>query len=105
MTYTEQAIKVAESAGLVIPIDFNSLPPGARAISQRALLLDPAFWRALGLGLGWTPQGGTGREYHDEYNEGGYPSMYDWQIKWHHFIDHLAEGQDPESYFKNLLEK
>lgn len=26
-----------------------------------------------------------------------------WLTLWHHFIDHLAEGKDAESFFKELL--
>lgn len=39
-----------------------------------------------------------------------YPKEYlriemneNWKKKWHRFIDHLAEGKDPESFFSNLI--
>jgi hypothetical protein len=26
-----------------------------------------------------------------------------WHFRWRRFIDHLAEGKDPESFFANLV--
>lgn len=45
--------------------------------------LDPEFWRALGRTLGW---------HHERV----------WQEQWQHFIDHLAQGKTPESFFATL---
>jgi hypothetical protein len=53
------------------------------------ILLDPLFWQALGKNLGWHPSGVI-------------PS---WTSEWHHFVDHLAEGKDPNSFFLELLDK
>ena len=55
-------------------------------------LLDPLFWRALGVALGWQV------ECHPRY----IPYNQWWQRPWHRFIDHLAEGKSPESFFKDL---
>jgi hypothetical protein len=42
--------------------------------------LDPEFWRALGHTLGWQ---------HERV----------WRGQWQRFIDHLAHGNTPESFF------
>jgi hypothetical protein len=44
--------------------------------------LDPAFWKALGYGLGWRSG--------------------DWKAVWHRFIDHLANDKTPELFFESL---
>lgn len=85
----EQAKSYAEKEGFRFAHDYQAF-------------LSPEFWKCLGKAMGWTPQKGTGKSYHDQYNIGGYPSMYDWQIKWHRFIDHLASGGTPVSFFKQL---
>ena len=58
----------------------------------QASLLDPLFWRALGLALGWY--------------EGVAPSclVYEqwWRQPWHRFIDHLADGNTPETFFARM---
>jgi len=45
--------------------------------------LDPEFWRALGRTLGWQ----------DERV---------WRGQWQRFIDHLAQGNTPASFFARL---
>lgn len=74
------------------------------------ILLDPAFWQALGKARGW------GSFYDDEgmprvySTQGWYPitktgSGHDeqmWEAHWHRFIDHLASGGTVEDFFKNL---
>jgi hypothetical protein len=45
--------------------------------------LDPNFWRALGRTLGWQ---------HERV----------WRGQWQRFIDHLAHGNTPESFFAHL---
>ncbi len=63
-------------------------------------LLDPLFWQSLGKALGWDeirlgkPEGHAipwGEEY------------WQWRYEWHCFIDHIAEGKDVDSFFKELL--
>ena len=54
------------------------------------IFLDPKFWQALGKAMGW------GEDTTDE------SGRYKWHWKWVEFIDHLAEGKDAESYFKQL---
>lgn len=70
-----------------------------------SLLLDPLFWQALGKNLGWV----TDNEdyFLKETIAGGLISrtygIWTWRNEWHNFIDHLASGNDPESFFKDLL--
>jgi hypothetical protein len=54
--------------------------------------LDPHFWRALGLALGWHE--GVDRKCLI-YNQW-------WRQPWHRFIDHLADGHSPETFFARV---
>ena len=54
--------------------------------------LDPLFWQTLGVALEWHV------ECHPRY----IPYNQWWRQPWHRFIDHLAEGKSPESFFKDL---
>ena len=54
-----------------------------RTIRVDDIFLDPHFWRALGRTLGW----------HCERV---------WQGQWQGFIDHLAQGKTPDSFFAQL---
>jgi len=54
--------------------------------------LDPDFWEALGKTERWASQ------YADDGGE-----YEGWLANWHSFLDHLADGKDPESFFKELL--
>jgi hypothetical protein len=64
------------------------------------IVLDPLFWQALGKAEGWgttTRQGVTSvgtKTFHED-------QLY--LDKWHRLIDHLAEGKDADSFFKELL--
>ena len=54
-----------------------------RTIRVDAIFLDPDFWRALGHTLGW---------HHERV----------WKGQWQRFLDHLAQGNTPESFFATL---
>ena len=60
------------------------------ALSFHEALLDPAFWQSLGKALGWDEGALTSPTY-----KGGWM----WRHQWHRFIDHLADGGTPDSYF------
>lgn len=62
------------------------------------LLLDPLFWQSLGKALGW-----KGYNFCEWNNCVLIQRIPQWQREWHRFIDHLAEGKDIESFFKQLL--
>jgi len=55
----------------------------------KAALLDPHFWRALGLALGWHERVETKCLIYEQW----------WRQPWHRFIDHLADGHTPEAFF------
>lgn len=64
---------------------------------------DPLFWQALSKAEWW-----EGRISHDVfkaelYGDIEYHDVEPWIYHWHRFIDHLAEGKDIESFFKDLL--
>jgi len=58
---------------------------------------DPLFWQALGKAMGWE------QEVENEFGEKELRGSRNWTIKWHRFIDHLAEGKDADSFFKELI--
>lgn len=105
MTYTEQAIKIAiengwEGASLNLVGSVKTLGVRIGLENKEKVCLDPLFWQALEKGLGWHKHG-------HKYTQGGIKVPIDygekWQEHWHHFIDHLAEGKDIESFFIALL--
>ena len=73
--------------------------------------LDPDFWQSLGKTMGW-----TNFSCSDCYSNKGFSrseclcclgerervEMQTWEVQWHRFIDHLAEGKSIEDYFKTL---
>lgn len=69
---------------------------------------DPSFWKCLGKSLGWT--GKCEGSFLDGF---AHPSYKDcpmckkaaWQNKWHEFIDFIAGGQSPDTFFSQLLNK
>lgn len=79
------------------------------------VLLDPLFWQALGKAEGWSKRvcrgcGSTEKPIEGDYhlicpkcNRGGENRIDNWLYHWHSFIDHLAEGKDIDSFFKDLL--
>ena len=54
--------------------------------------LDPHFWRALGLALGWHEGVATKCLVYEQW----------WRQPWHYFIDHLADGNTPATFFARL---
>lgn len=56
------------------------------------ILLDPEFWKCLRKTEGWETQFDEDKGFN-----------YQWKDYWHNLLDHLAEGKDIESYFKELL--
>jgi hypothetical protein len=64
---------------------------------------DPLFWQALGRALGWDI---GGVQYNEPKKMSGQTRIYlksGWLYQWHCFIDHLAEGKDADSFFKDLI--
>jgi hypothetical protein len=79
------------------------MPKPTMTVSEA--LLDPLFWQSLGKAMRWdddfvksVAQGikcGTCR-FHGEKPV--------WKQCWRNFIDHLAEGRTPESFFESLTQ-
>lgn len=84
--------------------------------SIEAIFLNPLFWQSLGKAMGW-PEDTTycdhcgeadiadeyvtnDEEHSDCSNLLTFPKY--WRYQWHRFIDHLADGATPESFFKQL---
>jgi hypothetical protein len=111
----EKAIKLSVQGGYKATTTWKHVFTGIleeRANAQSVIFLDPLFWSCLGKALGeiddrW-PNGemrcenklGRCEARYCEY--GGYKDPYE---KWHHFIDHLASGQSPSTFFQDLLDK
>lgn len=57
------------------------------------IFLDPLFWQALGKAMGWGKKmvSDKGVRMRDTSN-----------YYWHHFIDHLASGENADDFFKEL---
>jgi hypothetical protein len=104
MTHIEQAIKEAVDKGgfearkLDYLLSYSALKgTGTEYIAMKnTVLLDPFFWQALGKARGWSELKMPNRSPIGQYEEGS------WFSHWHRFIDHLAEGKDAESFFKDL---
>lgn len=116
MSYIEQTIKKAIEGGykkgeykrslIKSFVDGNLWYAGGYTFILAETLIDPLFWQALGKAMGW--------EKKDFYEvcplncdecDGAiseFPQKF-WVHSWHCFIDHLAEGKDPESFFESLL--
>ena len=86
MTHIESAIREAVEKGGYAAITEEVSDVFAPPVVARLAFLDPLFWQALGKAMGW-----GGEDW-----DGG------WRKHWHRFIDHLAEGKDAESFFKDL---
>ena len=71
-------------------------------VAMEETFLDPRFWRALGRALGWSEECDLAiicvlgekecRQCHGYY----------WMYQWHCFIQAMAEGNTPETFFASL---
>jgi len=83
MKETRKAVEKAIEGG------YRHLNPVNYLDAEMAMtFLDPLFWRALGKTLGWKDA---------STNWSG------WLGHWHVFINWIAEGKTPESFFEGLL--
>lgn len=64
-------------------------------LSYSEIREDPLFWQALGKAEGWGEDGYCPNICKREH----------WLRYWHNFINHLAEGKDVDSFFKDLLKE
>lgn len=66
-------------------------------------LLDPEFWQSLGKAENWWNRVGKYGINLDMMAATEDNSIPGWLHYWHTFIDHLAEGKDPDLFFTSLL--
>lgn len=102
MTALERAIRDAHSAGWRNDLDATNWRANSKqllidegSIPLSAILLDPAFWQALGRARGWLFEAhgtSTVRQYGTDT----------WKMEWHRLIDDLAAGKSIESFFEQL---
>lgn len=76
-------------------------------VGYKVIFLDPLFWQSLGKAMGWRykayKNGAWQTEDEDLDIMSDTPFRHpEWLYQWHKFIDHLAEGKDINSFFKNL---
>jgi len=71
---------------------------------KRGAFLDPHFWQSLGKAKGWSNTGKTVVVWDDHAQSGecSNEAAGQWLFEMYSFIDHLVEGNDPESFFKDL---
>lgn len=108
MSYIESAIKEAVEKGGWIPQGMDGIMPIMRTpknilanfYHQPTIFLDPLFWQALGKARGWSDF--TEEHYTDRRDRTYSRTHPTWNLNWHRFIDHLAEGKSAESFFKTL---
>lgn len=114
MTYTEQAIREAtEKGGWKLNWYFSHFSDNEVVFGNinndsednpcyyknvYEILLDTSFWLALGKARWWEKR----MTYYNSFLDGK-ENNDTWRLEWHRFIDHLAEGKDIESFFKQLL--
>jgi hypothetical protein len=70
-----------------------------------ALLLNPEWWSALGKARGWKRLDAMCYSWcdHDGNVKKEWRSIRRWKNYLHRFIDHIAEGKDAESFFKEMV--
>lgn len=106
----KKAIQKAIEGGYKLPNLKDETAILLMALAQKEkTFLDPLFWQALGKAEGW----GTScwhysdRGLYEQYRHkavcGLSSARAQWQIQWHRFINHLAEGTSSDSFFEELL--
>lgn len=106
----EKAIRKAVEGGYVIT-DNPEFVFGEWNMCRGHIFLNPPFWQALGKACGWSIKACVPFLEHRLSATGHGGNVDDnilwvdeeWQMHWHRFIDHLAEGKDAESFFNELL--
>lgn len=108
MTYIEQAIKKAIEGGYKAPCCNRDIKLAEHLTENlNMVFLDPLFWQCLGKAMGWDGSGECNCDMREGIHHDQCPAndFKNWLYHWHRFIDHLAEGKDAESFFKELFEK
>jgi len=82
--------KYRNKSGIIVyEVEDYVTPKPTMTISEA--FLDPLFWKSLGKAMSWGEVRPDGVNYKPE-----------WLWRWHLFIDHLAKGKNPKSFFENL---
>ena len=89
MTISEAIQKAVEDGYNVGPIEVDMVCDNKHA----HYFQNPQFWQALGKAMGWNKLAP-----YELVNK----NIPEWHYHWHKFIDHLAEGGDPTSFFNQL---
>ncbi len=101
----EQALLKAQEGGWkhkpALQYAFERLPSKEDIMTLDCIFTDPAFWQALGNACGWVTDETRTQDWKDYVS--GEEREKDWKENWHSFIDHIAEGKDIDSFFKELL--
>ena len=71
-------------------------------IPMHETFLDPAFWHALGHVLGWDVPCDLAITCVQGMEECRCRDGAYWMYHWHCFIQHLANGESPETFFARL---
>jgi len=96
-----QAIQDAVRGGYITGFVYERLAKIDSLGAFEILLLDPAWWRALGKERGWKEV--YEYTYHDSFGSETPIEYPEWLNKMHNFIDHLASGRDITSFFEELV--
>lgn len=88
----QQVIEKAIEGGYITPKSkFNGVQTDV--VLQEVVFLDPLFWKCLGTSLNWQ---GMHSDIHGQF------PIPIWHYWWIRFIDHLASGQNAESFFEQF---
>jgi hypothetical protein len=102
MSYIEKAIDIAVLGGYETPTNKERERIFSGGFS---VFFDPAFWSALGKALGWKGEVTYSIDEH-MLHESSLHIDGAWSVptyQQHRFIDHLASGGTPETFFQDLL--
>jgi hypothetical protein len=77
--------------------EYNNTVCNINSLLEPSFLLDPNFWQALGKSEGWWDNRGFDADMNSSWN------LDECHRNMHQFLDHLIEGKDIDSYFKELL--
>lgn len=102
MSAIEKCIREAVAKGGWRPT-LLSLPHLHNVHCNAEHFLDPLFWQALGKARGWGEEKRVVAEWNGNTGHIGAQFYTDAEYVWHRFIDHLAEGEDAESFFADLI--
>lgn len=82
-------------------------------VHPEQIFMDKEFWRALGKALGWILDATAPKELEDKLPDSlkggeliqmaGLTNQPLWLYHWHGFIDWIAEGKSPDSFFEELI--